>query len=43
LEKSQVSIVRCMDYDREHVREALHEVLAALGGMSAFIKPATEF
>jgi len=39
LEKSQVSIVRCMDYDREHVREALHEVLAALGGMSAFIKP----
>lgn len=39
MEKSQVSIARCMDYDREHVREALHEALVPLGGMGAFIKP----
>ena len=34
-----VSIVRCADYEFEGLRAALLEVLAPLGGMSAFVKP----
>ncbi len=34
-----VSIVRCNDYQIDGVRAALHEALAPLGGMAAFVKP----
>ncbi len=34
-----VSIVRCSDYELEGLRVALKEVLAPLGGMSAFVNP----
>jgi uncharacterized protein (DUF362 family)/Pyruvate/2-oxoacid:ferredoxin oxidoreductase delta subunit len=34
-----VSLSRCDDYDLEHVRAALHALLAPLGGMAAFVKP----
>jgi uncharacterized protein (DUF362 family)/Pyruvate/2-oxoacid:ferredoxin oxidoreductase delta subunit len=34
-----VSVVRCDDYEFEALRAALTEVLAPLGGMSAFVKP----
>ena len=34
-----VSIVRCGDYELEHLRAALSDLLAPLGGMQAFVKP----
>jgi uncharacterized protein (DUF362 family)/Pyruvate/2-oxoacid:ferredoxin oxidoreductase delta subunit len=34
-----VSTARCNDYELEAVRTALHEVLAPLGGMGAFVRP----
>ena len=33
---SNVSIVRCDDYEPEHIREALADALRPLGGMEAF-------
>lgn len=39
MNKSQVSITRCKDYEREHVKEALSEALSPLGGMGTFIEP----
>jgi uncharacterized protein (DUF362 family)/Pyruvate/2-oxoacid:ferredoxin oxidoreductase delta subunit len=36
---SSVSIVRCKDYDRERVNEAVRKAVDLLGGMHVFIKP----
>jgi uncharacterized protein (DUF362 family)/Pyruvate/2-oxoacid:ferredoxin oxidoreductase delta subunit len=33
-----VSLVHCDDYDLEHLRAALRDLLAPLGGMAAFVK-----
>lgn len=35
----KVVSVPCLNYDKEHLRRALEEALAPLGGMEAFIKP----
>jgi uncharacterized protein (DUF362 family)/Pyruvate/2-oxoacid:ferredoxin oxidoreductase delta subunit len=34
-----VSIVRCADYELDHLRAALTDLLAPLGGMAAFVTP----
>ena len=34
-----VSIVRCNDYEPSSIRQAVHEVLAPLGGMKRFVNP----
>jgi uncharacterized protein (DUF362 family)/Pyruvate/2-oxoacid:ferredoxin oxidoreductase delta subunit len=34
-----VSITRCEDYEIDHLRAALRDLLAPLGGMAAFVKP----
>lgn len=36
---SKVAIVRCRDYDREHVERAVFGAVELLGGISRFIKP----
>lgn len=36
---SAVSIVRCRDYDRERVHEAVRKAVDLLGGMAFFVKP----
>lgn len=35
---SLVSIIRCADYEKEKVFQAVHEVLEVLGGMSSYVK-----
>lgn len=37
--KSRVAIVKCEDYNRQRVEEAVRKALDLLGGVSAFIKP----
>ncbi|MCR4426732.1 MAG: DUF362 domain-containing protein [Firmicutes bacterium] len=36
---ASVSVVRCSGYDVERVRDAVHSVLAPLGGMESFVHP----
>ncbi len=36
---SDVSIVKCADYDRERVQDAVRKAVDLLGGMGAFVKP----
>ncbi|MEA4882077.1 MAG: DUF362 domain-containing protein [Clostridia bacterium] len=38
-EQPLVSIVRCADYDRARVKQALHAAIAPLGGIEAFVSP----
>ena len=38
-EPGPVSIVRCGDYELDHLRAALRDLLAPLGGMAAFVRP----
>lgn len=37
--RGRVATVRCAAYDTDRVRAAVREVLAAFGGMSAFVRP----
>ena len=36
MSKSQVSVVRCPDYDRIRIKESVQALLAPLGGMRSF-------
>lgn len=37
--KSRVSIVKCADYDREALRQAIERAVGLLGGITSFVKP----
>ena len=36
---TRVSLIPCADYARDAVGRAVHEALAPLGGMGAFVRP----
>ena len=37
--KNQLSVQKCLDYDKKHVHEALVKLLQPFGGINAIIKP----
>lgn len=39
MSRSQVSVVRCPDYDRIRIKESVQALLAPLGGMRSFVLP----
>jgi uncharacterized protein (DUF362 family)/ferredoxin-like protein FixX len=37
--KSKVAVIRCLDYDPEHVKEAVSRAIDLLGGVTQFVAP----